>query len=257
VCCLHTLPWGLALASVLVNTCFLGIEDTSSARVSCVLRSSHEASQLTAAAVPSVIRGKKLSQTTSTQETPSTGSTSHLQIPQQLWLREHSRPKISEDDLLNGAVLASNTARKVLKIGANMVVKFGAEVILAEAESLMYIRKNTTIPVPKILDEYNKDGCNYIVIEYMEGVLLKKVWDYMSSAEKSIIVSESKGFICQMRRLLPPRAVLIGSVDGGPAIDIRQFGSATGGPFRSEHDFNEWQLAQLRAEFQHADETFM
>lgn len=36
-------------------------------------------------------------------------------------------------------------------------------------------------------------------------------------------------------------------MDGAPANDQRKFGFATGGPFRSEHDFNEWQLAQVRA----------
>jgi hypothetical protein len=54
--------------------------------------------------------------------------------------------------------LASNGSRKVLRIGANLVVKLGPKVILAEAEAVMYIRNNTTIPVPKILDAYSKDG---------------------------------------------------------------------------------------------------
>ena len=136
----------------------------------------------------------------------------------------------------------------MLKLSANMVVKFGPEVVLAEAESITYIRNSTTIPVPKILDAYNKDGNNYIIMEYVDGVLLKDVLDHMPSAEKSIILFELRDYICQMRQLPTPTAVLIGSVDGGPAIDRRQSGSATGGPFRSEHDFNEWQLAQLRAE---------
>lgn len=51
-----------------------------------------------------------------------------------------------------------------------------------------------------------------------------------------------------MRRLRAPAGVLIGSVTEGPAIDRRQFGPASEGPFLSERDFNEWQLAQLRPE---------
>jgi aminoglycoside phosphotransferase (APT) family kinase protein len=144
--------------------------------------------------------------------------------------------------------LASNASRKVLKIGADLVIKFGPKVILAEAEAVMYIRNNTTIPVPKILDAYSKDGNNYIIMEYIEGDLLIEVWGHMPKVERSVIVSELRDYICQMRRLPAPKAVLIGSMDGGPAIDRRQLGSATGGPFRSEHDFNEWQLAQLHPE---------
>jgi tRNA A-37 threonylcarbamoyl transferase component Bud32 len=170
------------------------------------------------------------------------------QTPQQPWLREPNRPKITEDDLAQGAILASNTARKVLKIGANMVVKFGPEVNLTEADAIMYIRDNTTIPVPRIFDAFKKDGKNYIVMEYVQGVLLKDIWLNISKEEKSVIVFELRNFICQLRRLSVPKDVLIGSVTGGPAIDRRQFGSVSGGPFRSEHDFNEWQLAQLHPE---------
>jgi tRNA A-37 threonylcarbamoyl transferase component Bud32 len=92
--------------------------------------------------------------------------------------------------------LASNGSRKVLRIGANVVVKFGPKVILAEAEAVMYIRNNTTIPVPKILDAYSKDGSNYIIMEYLDGDLLKEVWQHMPKAERSIIVSELRDYIC-------------------------------------------------------------
>lgn len=44
-----------------------------------------------------------------------------------------------------------------------MVAKFGPEVNLAEAESMTFIRENTTIPVPEILEAYVQDGDNYII----------------------------------------------------------------------------------------------
>lgn len=113
---------------------------------------------------------------------------------------------------------------------------------------MMFIRENTTIPVPDIIDAYGQDGKNYIIMEYMQGVLLSEVWESMSSVDKSMITEELKDYISQMRQLCAPEGVLIGSVTGGPAVDRRQFGSATGGPFRSEEEFNEWQLAQLYPE---------
>lgn len=184
----------------------------------------------------------------STERRSPVNSDPYQLTPQQPWLRQPNRPKITEDDLAKGTILASNTDRKVLKIGSNTVAKFGPEVNLTEADAVMYIRNNTTIPVPMIFDAFNKDGKNYIVMEYMQGVLLKDVWWKISKEEKSVIISELRDIICQMRRLPVPEGVLIGSVTGGPAVDRRQFGSASGGPFRSEYEFNEWQLAQLHPE---------
>ena len=70
----------------------------------------------------------------------------------------------------------------------------------------------------------------------------------MSAEDKFVVVNELKDYISQMRRLQPPEGVLIGSVTDGPTIDKGQLGSASGGSFGSEHDFNEWQLAQLHPE---------
>jgi hypothetical protein len=49
-----------------------------------------------------------------------------------------------------------------------------------------------------------------------------------------------------MRQIPCPDGTLIGSVTGGPAVDRRQLSSIKGGPFTSEAEFNEWQLAQLQ-----------
>lgn len=136
----------------------------------------------------------------------------------------------------------------MLKIGTDIVVKYGEEVNLAEAEAMMFLRLNTTVPVPEILDTYTQDGENFIVMEYIQGALLKKVWGTMSADDKSTITKELADYVRQIRRLPAPEAVLIGSISGGPAVDRRQLGSATGGPFRSENDFNQWQLAQLHPE---------
>jgi serine/threonine protein kinase len=151
---------------------------------------------LTAPAATPAIRDEQSFEPTSHPKSLPIGKTPQLQAPQHPWLREPNRPRINNEALLNGAVLASNGSRKVLRIGANVVVKFGPKVILAEAEAVMYIRNNTTIPVPKILDAYSKDGSNYIIMEYLDRDLLKEVWQHMPKAERSIIVSELRDYIC-------------------------------------------------------------
>ena len=85
-------------------------------------------------------------------------------------------------------------------------------------------------------------------MEFVEGYLLKYVWKNLTAKDRSVIAKELREFICQMRQIPPPEGVLIGSVTGGSAIDGRRVGSPIGGPFRSELEFNVWQLAQLHPE---------
>jgi hypothetical protein len=176
--------------------------------------------------------------TKSTKGPFSTNRQPRLQIPQH-WLLEPDRPTITEDDIASGIILASNTARTVLRISERIVAKFGPDVDLTEADTISFIRGHTDIPVPKILNAYSHDGKNYIIMEYIEGTLLKDVSYTMAEEEFAVIVEELRIYISSMRRLQAPEGVLIGSVTEGPAIYRRQFGPASGGPFQSEHDFNE------------------
>jgi hypothetical protein len=171
-------------------------------------------------------------------ETPSSPSLPGQLISVQSRLPKNKEPKITQDDISNGSVLASNTSRKVVKIGGDIIVKFGPRVDLAKAEALLFVRENTSIPVPKILDTYSQDGKNYIIMTYIPGVMLQEVWESMSVEDKSVVTKELKEYVCQMRRLPAPRRTFIGSVTSGPAVDRRQFGSALGGPFHSEAEFN-------------------
>jgi hypothetical protein len=224
---------------VLGSTYFPG---TESVRERVSSPSQHDrAARLTILSVRSILRQEELHDKQSSERAPPE-SRPPQPAPR---LRKHDRPRITEEEIANGSVLASNTSKMVLRIGTDVVVKFGSDVNLDDAESMMLVRENTTIPVPEILDTYHEDGKNYIVMDYIPGVLLNRVWERLSAEDKAVITEELENYVCQMRQLSAPGGVLIGSVTGGPAIDRRQFSSATGGPFRSENDFNEWQLAQL------------
>jgi aminoglycoside phosphotransferase len=156
--------------------------------------------------------------------------------------------EITANDIAKAIVLrgSSNSARKVVRVGSNILAKFGPDLNIAEAESMRFIHKHTSIPVPQVLNAYEKDGCRYILMKFVEGELLEKLWPKLSCSERDLILSELKYCIHQMRQIACPKNTLIGSVTGGPAVDRRQQGSVSGGPFKLEADFNEWQLAQLR-----------
>jgi tRNA A-37 threonylcarbamoyl transferase component Bud32 len=150
----------------------------------------------------------------------------------------------TDEELAEGIVLAGGTDRRVVKVNSFTVVKYGPQVTLDEAANMIFISKHTTIPVPKVFYAYEKNGCCYIFMEFVQGDLLRKIWKSISVQEKNAIVDEWRDYIHQMRQI-PYSKSAIGSVIGGPAIDRRQFGAASGGPFASETEFNDWQLAQL------------
>lgn len=153
--------------------------------------------------------------------------------------------EVSQDDLSRAEplFLSEHSSRRILKL-ESMVVKCGADLDISEIASMSFIQRHTTIPVPKILNAYENEGCKYILMEYIEGEKLSTAWPQLSPSERSCIGSELRDILRQIRNIVPPPGH-IGSVTGGPAVDRRSLGAVKGGPFSTEKKFNEWQLAQL------------
>jgi tRNA A-37 threonylcarbamoyl transferase component Bud32 len=160
-------------------------------------------------------------------------------------MQRRSKPyfEFSDDFLAACPSLRSmpNTSSSVVKVGADIVVKYG-DVEFIEAANMNFIRENTSIPVPKVLHTYERTGKRYIVMEFVDGVLLEDVWRKCPDQEWGVIVSELKGYLGEMRAIEPPENCMIGSVLGGPAVDRRQLGAVRAGPFKTETEFNDWQL---------------
>lgn len=153
----------------------------------------------------------------------------------------------TQDQIDHAEVLWSfpSSCRKVLCVGS-VVVKLGPGLDLTEAENMKFIREHTRIPVPKILNSYEKDGMGYILMDFIEGEKLETLWTTLSTEAKDTILSELSDYVRQMRQIGASPKNNIGSVIGGPAVDRRSMGAIKGGPFRSEEEFNAWQLDQLQ-----------
>ncbi|RTE75382.1 hypothetical protein BHE90_010155 [Fusarium euwallaceae] len=156
--------------------------------------------------------------------------------------REATDDQLSQAEPLSASKYSK---KKVLKIDSKTVVKLAPDLDMTEVDNLVFIRSRTTIPVPKILNAYEKDGCQYVVMEFLEGEKLESAWPKLSVEDRESICSELHEYLGQMRNIPAPKA-LIGSVSGGPAVDRRSLGALKGGPFACEEEFNKWQLEQLR-----------
>ncbi|KAH6856354.1 kinase-like domain-containing protein [Chaetomium sp. MPI-CAGE-AT-0009] len=116
-----------------------------------------------------------------------------------------------------------------------------------EIAALEFVRANTTIPVPKILDIYEPqpDGSAHILMTRVPGTVLGYALPEMTTVQVQSVVSELSAYLAQMHRLTQPaqapapasQAPTIGGTAQGPGYDNR-LGPHVWGPFHSVADFH-------------------
>jgi thiamine kinase-like enzyme len=100
-----------------------------------------------------------------------------------------------------------------------------------------FIARNTTIPVPRVLEVFVIRGSTHIVQEYIDAPVLEDVWTRMSLEEKESCMIQLKGYVDQLRGLVPPEPARVQAVDGTGCIDDRLY-PGVWGPFDSIDEFN-------------------
>lgn len=98
-----------------------------------------------------------------------------------------------------------------------------------------------TVPVPRVLRAEKKDGTTNIEMELIKGDTLYDVWPTLSTAEKTSFAQQLGAILRDLRSLT---GSYIGSVDNGPAVDVRRL-TASGGPFATECEFTEFLLDNM------------
>ncbi|KAI5464364.1 kinase-like domain-containing protein [Mariannaea sp. PMI_226] len=109
---------------------------------------------------------------------------------------------------------------------------------MAEAETMRFIRANTSIPVPEVQNAYRDDesGEVTIIMDFVEGQTLKDAWDEYSEAEQESVISQLRGYMAQLRDF---KGDFIGSIDGTACNDQYFSEIPEGyGPYKNEQDFN-------------------
>jgi serine/threonine protein kinase len=118
-------------------------------------------------------------------------------------------------------------------------IKYGYRARLTEAATNEFIAKYTTIPVPRILDVFKRDGTVHIVQEFIDAPLLMKVWHKLGLDDRKRCMIQLKGYIEQLRSLVPPEPGKVQAIDGGGFTDNR-LGHDEWGPFESHDTFNDF-----------------
>src|SRR5208282_5711831 len=112
--------------------------------------------------------------------------------------------------------------RRVVGLDNNIVVKYGANIDLNEAESISFVSRNTIIPVPNVLGTYTHDSKNYIFMSHVKGIPLSECLYSLSSTEYDTIAADMKVYIDHLRGLRIEEfeeSSFIGSIDRGECKD--------------------------------------
>ncbi|KAL1692532.1 kinase-like domain-containing protein [Schizophyllum commune] len=122
-----------------------------------------------------------------------------------------------------------------------------------EADAMQFLSRQrlpTPIPVPRLVDYWENDEEGYLVMEYIEGERLLRVWRNLSSEQHAHVIRTIAGYVEALRAIpqpLPPSlpsAGWIGSASGGPFTDLAVTWSQVAlGPFPSQASFNDWHMS--------------
>lgn len=128
---------------------------------------------------------------------------------------------------------------QVYRVNPQTVIKLSEPPRLTEAEALRFVRSKTSIPVPEVYDAYTDESIErgVIVMEYIEGDVLRDVWDEMPDYEKDGIIMQLRGYMEELRSI---KGEFIGSVDQTSCQDPIFTGDLDSfGPYADEGAFHE------------------
>ncbi|PLB44965.1 hypothetical protein P170DRAFT_270844 [Aspergillus steynii IBT 23096] len=162
-------------------------------------------------------------------------------------LRDHPPPLVPADRIRQGLNICPHRLNGcfLLELDAATILKVGETVRMGEAEAMILVRNQTSVPVPRVFNAYVIAEIGFIVMEKIHGDELAET---LPRAVKKALARELRGYIQQWRQL---RGSFFGSVDGGPCQDVifkhpwenREYDY---GPFASREDFNIGMVEALR-----------
>ncbi|KAL5336018.1 hypothetical protein BJX70DRAFT_373895 [Aspergillus crustosus] len=117
-----------------------------------------------------------------------------------------------------------------------------------EPNVLKLIKDKTTIPAPLLIDTWEYDGTVNILMTRLQGTQIGYVYHLMSYAERNQFSDDLRNCVDQLRKLENTTPYLICDSLGGPIVDHR-IPSGTGGPWKTEADFNEHLTSHVTASF--------
>ncbi|KAK6958398.1 hypothetical protein Daesc_001197 [Daldinia eschscholtzii] len=125
----------------------------------------------------------------------------------------------------------------------------GLFVHLTEAATMIFVAKNTSIPVPRVYCAFVHNNIAHIVMERIQGDPLSSAWKKLSEEDLESILSQLRHMLQELREIKPPPNTGVESCVGGSLQDPRMTRSYPRfGPFKTIQDFHSWLRGGLEIE---------
>lgn len=97
--------------------------------------------------------------------------------------------RIDKSELTESNRLVPDSLVNLYRVDEKTVVKLCDPSRLAEAEARRFVRTRMSIPVPEVYNAYTDESLNrgVIVMEYIEGDVLRDVWEDMDDERRQKI----------------------------------------------------------------------
>ena len=101
--------------------------------------------------------------------------------------------------------------RGVWSLGSNLILKDrGASLPTFEVPSLRFVQKETSIPVPTVVESWEEGSHTLTLMNRIPGEPLSKAWPKLSTYEKEVIARETAEYLLQLRNLQSDKMQALG-----------------------------------------------
>ena len=127
-----------------------------------------------------------------------------------------------------------------LMLTSDLCVKYGGRLDIVEAQTMLFIAKSTSVPVPRTHFAFTHEECTYILMERIHGQPAARNWVYRSDTSKSNIHDSLSKMVFELRSLVP-QSNAICSASGGSLYDPRLLCTTRRfGPFKDDQEFHDF-----------------
>ena len=148
---------------------------------------------------------------------------------------------------------AKRLKESVWQLNARTILKISeVDINRAEVDAMRFVTENTTIPIPRLYDHWERGGEGYIIMEFVEGITLRRAWKTLTEAQRAHVMRTIAGYVYQLRALPQPpppptsglpRTGWIGSASCRGFSDMLAYANYTPiGPLPNEAAWHDWRI---------------
>ncbi|GAA5995464.1 phosphotransferase family protein [Rhodotorula paludigena] len=126
-------------------------------------------------------------------------------------------------DLYDESPPADRYVKRLSWNGRSLIVKYGRDVGLVEAEVLCRLGTETSLPVPQVFGFDSLNGSTYIYMEDLGGKTLESIWSTLSPHDKKPTLNQLQDVVRTLRKVRAPPSAPVGTCDrssGRPLSDV-------------------------------------